>query len=141
MSLGSAVGLLASPLEIDALVIESVYPSVNDAIHNRVAIKLGPLSTIPAELLLAQLKPRLNIWPSKLRPIDHLPNVDCPVYMISGVKDRHTTARETKQMLFATRQPKELWLVDGAAHVDVYHVSSLEDKDRVVGVLDKFMHR
>ena len=39
-----------------------------------------------------------------------------------------------------SRHPQELWLVDGASHVDMYHVSLLEYKDRVVGVLDKYMH-
>ncbi len=36
-SLGRAATLLATP-DIDALVIESVYPTVSEAVHNRVAI-------------------------------------------------------------------------------------------------------
>ena len=139
VSLGGAAALLASPLGIDALVLESVYPNFNDAVHNRVAVKLGPLSSIPAELLLVQLKPRLGISPSQLRPIDHLPNIGCPVFLISGTEDRHTTARETKDLFSAARQPKELWMVDGAAHVDLYRMSPLEYKTRVVRFLSQHM--
>jgi alpha-beta hydrolase superfamily lysophospholipase len=139
VSLGGASALLASPLGIDALVLESVYPNLNDAVHNRVAAKLGPLSSIPAELFLAQLKARLGILPSQIRPIDHLPNVSCAVLLISGNEDRHTTTTETKEMFAIARQPKELWMVDGAAHVDLYRVSPVEYKTRVVRFLNRYM--
>ena len=139
VSLGGASALLSSPLGIDALVLESVYPNINDAVHNRVAAKLGPLSVIPAELLLAQLQPRLGISPSRLRPIDHVSNVGCPICLISGTEDRHTTAKETRQMFAAARQPKEVWLVDGAAHVDLYSASPEEYKTRVIGFLNLHM--
>ena len=139
VSLGGASALLASPLGIDALILESVYPNINAAVHNRVAIKLGPLSLIPAELLLVQLKPRLGISPSQLQPIDHLPNVGCPVLIVSGTDDRHTSALETREMFSVARQPKELWLVDGAAHVDLYRLSPEEYETRVVGFLKQHM--
>jgi len=139
VSLGGAAALLSSPLGIDALVLESVYLNINDAVHNRVAAQLGPLSVIPAELLLVQLAPRLGISPSRLRPIDHVSSVGCPICLISGTEDRHTTAKETEQMFAAARQPKELWLVDGAAHVDLYSASPEEYKKRVVGFLNQHM--
>lgn len=139
ISLGGASALLGSPLEIDALVLESVYPNINDAVHNRVAAKLGPLSTIPAELLLVQLKPRLGIPCSHLRPIDHLLDVGCPVYVISGTEDHHTTVNETKQMLSVARQPKEIWLVDGASHEDLYSASPVEYKSKVLGFFNHHM--
>ena len=139
VSLGGASALLASPLGIDALVLESVYPSITAAVHNRVAARLGPFSAIPAELLLIQLEYRLGISPAQLRPIDHLPNVDCPVFMISGTEDRHTTATETKVMFSVALQPKELMLVDGAAHADLYRVSPVEYRTRVLRFLDQHM--
>ncbi len=139
VSLGGASALLASPLEIDALVLESVYPTIHDAVHNRVAAQLGPFSTIPAELLLAQLRPRFGVWPSQLRPIDHLATVGCPVFLLSGVEDRHTTTAETEQMFAVACQPKELWLVDGAAHVDLHGVSPEKYKTRVVGFLNQHL--
>jgi alpha-beta hydrolase superfamily lysophospholipase len=139
VSLGGASALFASPLDVDALVLESVYPNIDDAVHNRVAARLGPLSTIPAKLLLVQLKPRLGISSSQLRPIDRLPNVECPVYVISGTEDKHTTVNETKQMFSVARQPKEMWLVEGAGHEDLYRVSPGEYKSRVLGFFKHHM--
>ena len=141
VSLGGASALLASPLGIDALILESVYPKIRDAVHNRVAAKLGWLSTIPAELLLMQLKPRLGISPARLRPIDHLPNVGCPVYLISGNEDQHTTAKETKEMFSAAQRPKEIWLVDAAIHEDLYRLAPVEYKSKVLGFLNQHMRK
>jgi len=131
VSLGGASALLASPLGIDALVIESVYPDIESAINNRVAARLGPLSAIPSWLLLMQLEPRLGIEKSQLRPVDHVPDIGCPVLVISGTKDLHTTAEETKLIFEMARDPKELWLVDGAAHVDLLTAASTEYQLRV----------
>ncbi len=132
VSLGGASALLASPLEIDALVIESVYPDIESAINNRVAARLGPLSGVPAWLLLMQLEPRLGIEKTQLRPIDHVSTIGCPVLVISGTEDVHTTEAETRRIFEAAQERKELWLVDGAAHVDLLTVSPKEYRKRVV---------
>ena len=137
VSLGGAAAVLAAPLGVDALVIESVYPDVDAAIHNRVAARLGPLSALPSELLLCQLQPRLGISRAELRPIDQLPNVACPLLVASGTADRHTTVWETQAMFDAACEPKELWLVDGAEHVDLLGAADAKYKQRVVGFLKR----
>ena len=139
VSLGGAAALLASPLDIDALVLESVYLDIHHAIHNRVTAKLGRLSAIPASLLLMQLQPRLGISPTELRPIDHMPHIECPVYVVSGAEDQHTTESETQAMFSAASDPKQLWLVDGAAHVDLLRIDSIEYQQRIVGFLDRHL--
>jgi alpha-beta hydrolase superfamily lysophospholipase len=137
VSLGGAAALLASPLGIDALILESVFPDITDAIHNRVALNLGLLAFIPTQLLLVQLKPRLGIAASELRPIEYLPQVNCPILIISGIEDRRTTAAETEQMFATAKQPKELWMVPDASHVDLHRASPEEYETRVLGFLDQ----
>ena len=135
VSLGGAAALLASPLGMDALVLESVYPTIDKAIQNRVAAQIGALAPLPTALLMIQLNPRLGVAAAQLRPIDHLSDVDCPVFIVSGDADRHTTAAETKAMFAAAREPKELWLVEGAAHVDLYARDPKRYEERVAGFL------
>ena len=48
------------PLRVDALVLESVSPTLEEAIDNRLAIRPGPLGPPLAPLLTAQLRPRLG---------------------------------------------------------------------------------
>lgn len=141
VSLGGASAVMASPLGIDALVLEAVYPNITAAIHNRVAEQLGLLSTIPAELLLIQIQPRLGIPRSELRPIDHLAKIDCPLLLMCGTKDLHTTVQETQQMLSAAIKPKQLWLVDGATHVDLYAFTVNEYEARLLQFFERHLKR
>ena len=130
-SLGGAAALLASPLPIDALVLESVYPTVSGATHNRVKQRLGGAANILSPLLLAQLPIRLGIWPSDLRPIDSLQHVRCPVMILAGEDDHHTTLSESKAMFAAANQPKEFVMFPGATHVDLYAHDHRMYEDRV----------
>ena len=118
-SLGGAAALLAVPLGVDAIVIESVYPTISEAVYNRVAIKIGPLKYLAAPLLLCQLKPRLGISPSDLRPIDYVSKVGCPLLVIAGDADAHTPLEETQRMFAEAEEPKRLVVFENAAHEDL----------------------
>lgn len=118
-SLGGAATLLASPLDIDALVLESVYPSISEAVHDRVAMRLGPLSYVLTPVLLTEFRLRLGISPADLRPIDHIAGVGCPVLVASGDLDQHTTLAETQALFAAAAEPKRLVIFQGAAHSDL----------------------
>ncbi len=118
-SLGGAAALLASPLDIDALVLESVYPHIVGAVHNRVAMRLGPLHHVFAPALLVQLKSRLAISASQLRPVDHIGTADCPVLVAAGDRDLHTTLGESMALFQAANEPKRLVVFPDAAHEDL----------------------
>ena len=139
VSLGGAAAVLAAPLGVDALVLESVYPNLDDAVYNRVSQRLGPLAAIPSALLIAQLEPRLGISPSELRPLDRVKDVACPVLIISGAADVHTTADETRSMFAAAPAPKELWLLAGAAHEDLCSFAPQHYRSRVLAFFDRHL--
>ncbi len=141
MSLGGAATLLASPQNIDALVIESVYSNIKTAVHNRVKARLGFLSWAPAQILLTQLKPRLGFSANKLSPIGKVSLLNSPLLVISGTADKHTTASETKQIFELAKQPKQLWLADGLAHQDIYKARPEAYKQKVLDFLNRHMRR
>jgi fermentation-respiration switch protein FrsA (DUF1100 family) len=124
-SLGGAAALLGpSPLPVDALVLESVYPDIGAATANRIRAVLGwPVGAIVARpltrLFELLLPPILGVAPAKLRPIDHMADVVAPVLIAGGTRDTRTTARETRVMFNRAHEPKLLWLVEGAGHVDL----------------------
>lgn len=139
-SLGGAAFLLApGGPQVDALVLESVYPTIEEAVSNRIAIRLGPLSSFLAPLLLAQLEPRLGVAPKDLRPIDHIRALECPVLLLSGTDDLHTKAQETQRLFAAAPEPKQLWLVPGAAHQDLFRFSPEMYSRNVLSFLDEHL--
>lgn len=101
---------------VQALVLEAVYPTIEEAEDNRVAMRVGPLSKVLTPFLLVQLRPRMGIGPEALRPIDHMKTLGCPVLVIAGTADRHTTEAQTRRLFAAAPEPKSLWLVPNAAH-------------------------
>ncbi len=61
VSLGAAAIVLAQPAApLHAVVLESMYPTINDAVEDRLAMRLGSLGRHLAPLLLWQMPPQLG---------------------------------------------------------------------------------
>jgi len=137
-SLGGAAALLAVPrLKIDGLVLEAVYPTIEIATRNRMENYLGSAGRMLTPLLLTQLPLRIGVSAHDLQPIDHIAQVDCPVLIMSGEIDRHTREQDTQLLFDHAREPKELWLVPKAAHVDLYRAEPHQYEKRVLAFLDQ----
>lgn len=122
VSLGGAALLFAQRQpELDALVLESVYPTIEDAVRDRIAMRLGsPASRALAPLLLVQVPLRLGLSTDQLRPIAAIAQVRAPLLVAAGTQDLHTRWPETEALFAAAPAPKTLWAVPGAAHVDLH---------------------
>jgi uncharacterized protein len=135
-SLGGAAALFAAPeLDVHALILEAVYPSFDVAVENRLRIRLGAIGAAFAPLLLAQVRPRLGVWPSDLKPVDRIALLRCPVLVIGGARDRHTTPADTRRLYDAARPPKELWMIDDADHGDFLSAGGKVYERRVLAFL------
>jgi alpha-beta hydrolase superfamily lysophospholipase len=139
-SMGGAATILAGPdLDADAVVLEQVYPTIRQATEDRMAIHLGSIGPWLAPLLLATLHPHLGIYPDQLRPIDHIGHLGMPKLLIVGDRDRDTTITESYAMYDAAKGPKELWVVHGARHVDLYGYVGGDYEVRVLGFFEKWL--
>lgn len=141
ISLGGAAAVLAGPLDVDALVLESVYPTIDEAVRNRVTRRLGAWSAPLAELLLVQLPWRLGIDRDDLRPIDAIADVAAPVLVLGGSDDERTTAAETRALHDAARDPKRLVLLDDVGHRDLERGAREAYRAAVGAWLDEWMSR
>jgi alpha-beta hydrolase superfamily lysophospholipase len=132
-SLGGVATILAAPaLNIQGAVLEGVYPTIDKAIVNRLAMRVGTLGKWLEPLLAWQLHPRLGVRPDDLRPVDHIDELDCPVLIIAGNRDEHTTVDDTRRLYAAANEPKELWVIDGAAHEDFEQVAPDAYRTRIL---------
>ncbi|CAM3726982.1 alpha/beta hydrolase [Roseateles saccharophilus] len=121
VSLGGASLLFAERRpELDALVLESVYPTITDAVKDRLTARLGPAGAWAAPLLLLQVPLRLGFSVQELRPLQAISTVRAPLVVASGTDDRSTRWVETEQLFAAAPEPKLLWPVPGAGHVDLH---------------------
>ena len=134
VSLGAAAAVLAEkPLEADAMVLEAVYGSFDDALMNRLAMRFGIFRHILFTLYKAQVHPRLGFDPDWLNPARAIAKLHAPLLLIAGEVDRHATLAEVKAVYAAANDPKELWIIPGAAHTDFHHFATEEYERRVLG--------
>jgi len=138
---GAACVLVDNPLSINAMVLEAVYPKIEQAIENRLKMRFGAVGSFLTPLLTLQIEPRLGIDLSKLRPIEHITDVETPIFIIAGDSDRRTTLNESRALYEAAPEPKEIWVVNGAAHVDFHRYAKEAYEEKVLRFLDKHMSR
>ena len=68
---------------------------------------------------------------------DHIANVACPVFIMSGEKDRTTRPDETETLFSRAQLPKQLWFVPKAGHVDLHKAAGAENESRILAFLEQ----
>ena len=138
-SLGGAARCWPVPLPSTRWCSRAVYPDIGSAIANRVRVVLGPSSATSSRadawLFEVILPPFIGMRPAELRPIDGIARVTAPLLIASGTRDHRTTMAETQAMFERAPEPKPLWAVEGAGHVDLEGYAPEEYRRRVVAFL------
>ncbi len=121
-SLGGAASLLGQQaLAVDGYTLESVYPNVEQAVENRLTMRVGGIGAWLAPLLYQQIPLRTGIRLAALQPIEAIKKIKAPVLILHGSLDKHTTLAEAKALFEQAPEPKTFYSFQGAAHVDLYH--------------------
>lgn len=140
VSLGAAAFVFAGAAPAPgAVVLESMYPTIEDAVANRLSMRFGRAGAGATPLLLWQLPVWAGVSARDLRPIAALERVRAPLLLVSGTHDRHTTWAETKRLFAVANEPKELWAIDGAAHVDLHAFDPAPYEARVLSFLARHL--
>jgi pimeloyl-ACP methyl ester carboxylesterase len=145
VSMGGAAALLGpSPLDVDALVLESVYPTIRQALEDRLAVWMGPLGRLNryvAPVVLRTVSAEIGVREQALRPIDRIGSTVAPLFLLSGTRDRYTPISEARALFDRARGPKEFWAVEGATHEDLYDYSGEVYEQRVGAFLAAHLRR
>jgi pimeloyl-ACP methyl ester carboxylesterase len=67
--------------------------------------------------------------------VEHIARLGCPVLVVGGTLDQHTTVDDTQLLYASARQPKELWLIPNAAHVDYLEFAGAAYRGRILAFL------
>ena len=140
VSLGAAAVVLAQPKPaLDAVVLESMFPTIEQAVSNRMDFVIGSPAHLLSPLLLWQLPLRLHISPNQLHPISVIGQIHSPLLIAGGGVDPYTPPNETMQIYNAAQSPKSLWIVPCAAHVDLYEHAPREYEQRIGAFLGQYL--
>jgi len=140
-SMGGAAALLGDrPIDVDAVILEGVFGTLEQAIENRIRIRLGDLAALLAPLLSMQLEPRLGISLKSVSPADAVSNLRSPVLIVSGTEDKHALPAEAQAIYDAANEPKNIWFIKGAAHQDLHRYNQKSYEKRVLQFFSKYLN-
>lgn len=86
------------------------------------------------------VQPRLGIDVNQLRPIDRIDALQAPLLLIHGTLDQHTLIDEARTVFAHAAEPKELWEIPGAAHVDLHRFARDAYERRVDEFIGRYLH-
>jgi fermentation-respiration switch protein FrsA (DUF1100 family) len=132
VSQGGATILFAADelRDVKCVACESVYDEMTHAVDRRMRRYMYMPGWLGAALMVPMAEHRLDLSISDVRPVDHISKLGCPVFVISGDCDDRTWPADTERLFAAAREPKELWMVNGATHQDLFHWDGYQDKLR-----------
>ena len=118
-SMGGAVAIMAATdsRDIAAVVTDSAYAQLDAVIKYGIKRLPGSLVRLFGSLSV-YVGERISGHPSRrIRPLDHVGNVTpTPLLLIHGMEDTQISYENALALYEHARQPKELWLVEGAGH-------------------------
>ena len=141
VSMGGAAALLGpGPLPASAFVLESVYPTIRQALGNRLDTWLGPFGGVArlfTPVVLSIVGNDIGVTEDELQPIDRIARLNAPLLLISGTNDPYTPIAEAESLFARARSPKHYWAVDGAGHEDLHAYDPVQYERRVGEFLEE----
>jgi pimeloyl-ACP methyl ester carboxylesterase len=139
VSMGGAASLLGpGPIHANAFVLESVYPTIRQAVSDRLATWFGPLGVVGRWFTPAVINvvgSEIGVSEAELQPISRIGSIRAPLLLLAGSEDPYTPLAEAESLYARAPAPKTFWAVNGARHEDLHAFGRVEYERRVGGFL------
>lgn len=133
---GATIALAAGALrDVRWVVLESVFPDLTTALDNRFRHTLHLPGWLAGLFMRPIAERRIGVTADEIAPRRAIGELKCPVLILGGENDPYTTAEDTRALYAAAREPKQLWLVPNAAHVDLYGAAGSEYERHLIEFL------
>jgi fermentation-respiration switch protein FrsA (DUF1100 family) len=141
VSMGGAAALLGpGPLDANAFVLESVYPTIRQATSDRLGTWFGPFGGLARTLAPAVIHlvgRNIGVTEAELQPIDNISRLHAPLLLLTGTADPYTPIAEEESLYAQAPTPKSYWAVPGAGHEDLHAFDPSEYERRVGTFLER----
>lgn len=121
VSLGGAAALLGDePVNVQAMILESVFSDISTAIKTRMRNRFGRLGDWLTPLLTLQIRPILGVDKESISPAEAIRHVTVPMLLVYGAEDPLATVADGELLLRNGKGFTELWTVPDARHEDFH---------------------
>lgn len=142
VSMGAAIALQSAAVEprIEAVVAEDPFADLREVSYDYAGLHLSPLlgETLfrPASIFAMEGVAKAGGFdPDKVSPEKAVAARPFPVLLICGTRDFTIPCRHAERVYRAASGPKELWVVDGAAHASALGRAPAEYEEKIVQFL------
>ena len=126
ISLGGAVALMVAARDerLGAVAVDSPYTNLEQTLGDHLKL-MYPLPEIPfLWFVLLTYRLRFGVWPRKISPSDDASKLrPRPLLLIQGEQDSRMPVNSARQLFSNAGEPKELWLVPEAGHLDAFRLN------------------
>jgi uncharacterized protein len=139
VSMGAAVAIVSAPdLPVAAVVADAAFAELHHPIANRMRQVGYPLAGLGARAVVAGAMLRTRSWlADPLRAVARI--APRPLLLIAPREDRLISWRQSLRLYEAAGEPKELMVVEGAAHAEAYAVGPEAYRRRVLDFLERHL--
>lgn len=126
-----AATILLSKLPFHAVVLESCYDRLRTAFRRRMETHLG-IYVPGCDIALWWLARRtIGFERSDANPLDTAREASMPKLFLAGTHEQRLPVEDTVRLYDSAAEPKDLWLVQSAAHEDFHRASPSTYENRV----------
>ncbi len=127
---------------LDAIVLESLYHDVESTFRNRIGSKYPSWFRRFARGVIWVTERRIRARLRQLTPADHIARLaPAPVLLLTGTEDPHAPPRDAERLFAHCREPRELVLVSGAGHTNLFESGGEPYREAVLGFLARHLFR
>lgn len=139
ISMGAAIAIVSAPeLPVAAVVADAAFAEIHHPIASRMRQVGYPLAAIGSRLIVAAAS--LRVGSRLLAPIHAVARIAPRALLLIAPRDDQLISwRQSVRLYEAAREPKELWVVDGAGHAEAYAVAPEAYRSRVLGFLERHL--
>jgi fermentation-respiration switch protein FrsA (DUF1100 family) len=145
VSMGGAAALLGpGPLKASAFVLESMYPTIRDAVSDRLEAWFWPFGDVGRSLaptLMGFIGANAGVAEAELQPIERIAQLGAPLMLLAGTIDPYTPLAEAESLYARAAEPKSMWAIEGAGHEDFHAFAPAEYERRVGAFLAHYLRR
>jgi len=134
-SLGGAVALMSKNERLDAIVVDSAYSSLDNMIKSMYR-HFYVLKYPFVSMTRLYSKMFFGINPKDVSPAEGIKDINKPVFIIHGKKDRQIPVEEA-YLLHEANKDAELWIVENADHGYTHALNEKEYEKRVLEFFEK----
>ena len=135
-SMGGTTVILtaAKRLEIEALVSDSAFPTLEDVMKLNVPVKFMQ----PFMLFFGKWSSGADI--DQVRPVDEIAKISPrAVFIIDGWEGAAVVMNSPYRLYNAAGEPKQLWVEDGVPHLNMYGNDPQGYENRVISFFDEYL--